>query len=102
MDGRRGNSAIRRQGSEAEDQAALTQETESSDDLIDEAEVDIDDEDVNDQSTEDDDTDLDDEDEEIEEEPVDEEEALEALEIDDDHEVEIKVNGEVRLHRLPA
>ena len=82
---------------EAEDQAALTQETESSDDLIDEAEVDIDDEDDNDQSTEDDDTDLDDEDDEIEqEETVDEEEALEALEIDDDHEVEIKVNGEVK------
>ena len=80
---------------EAEDQAALTEETESSDDLIDEAEVDIDDEDDNDQSTEDDDTDLDDEDDEIEQ-TVDEEEALEALEIDDDHEVEIKVNGEVK------
>lgn len=81
---------------EAEDQAALTQETESSDDLIDEAEVDSDDEDDNDQSTEEDTSDLD-EDEEIEqEEPVDEEEALEALEIDDDHEVEIKVNGEIK------
>ena len=78
---------------EAKDQVVLTnsEETENSDDLYDEEETDDPEEDDVDQSDEDD-TELDDD---IEEE-VAEEEALEVLEVDDDHEVEIKVNGEVK------